>query len=214
MFLPGAFRNVAVHIQQQRFVIVIVGDFLMRQDGIGIRADRFGAAHVDVHMMAGEAGSLHAYALLHALVAQIGTPWPGGDRDMGGQRLGGDARRFGAVECDRADVAGFQFVGTDDLQLRRHEGGLVVGHLHLKDVRGIEQPVGVLLQTEDRSAFGGLVGTHAFKHTHAVMQGMGQHVGGGIAPRHKLAVVPDKTVAVGHRHNGLPSNWSVTKRGF
>jgi hypothetical protein len=29
-------------------------------------------------------------------------------------------------------------------------------------------------------------------------------VGGGIAPRYELAVIPDKTVAVGHRHNGIP----------
>jgi hypothetical protein len=30
---------------------------------------------------------------------------------------------------------------------------------------------------------------------------MGKYVSGGFAPRHELAVVPDKAVAVGHRHN-------------
>ena len=46
----------------------------------------------------------------------------------------------------------------------------------------------------------GLVGAHALEHRQAVVQRMGQHVGGGVAPRHELAVVPDEAVAVCHRH--------------
>jgi hypothetical protein len=32
------------------------------------------------------------------------------------------------------------------------------------------------------------------------VQRVGEDVGGGLAPRHELAVVPDPAVAVGHRH--------------
>jgi len=51
----------------------------------------------------------------------------------------------------------------------------------------IEQPFGMFLQTENRRALFRLVGAQAFKHAHAVMQRVGQHMGRSIAPRHKLA---------------------------
>jgi len=95
-----------------------------------------------------------------------------------------------------------------------HDGRLVIRHPHLEDVRRIEQPVGVLLQTEDRSAFDRPVSAQTLKYAHAVMQGVRQHVGGGIAPWHELAVIPDKTVAIGHRHNGGSFDGPVAKRGF
>jgi len=150
----------------------------------------------------------------HAFFAQVCAPRPGGDGDVGGQRLGGDAHCFGAVKRDRADVTGFQFVDAHHLAVRFHDGRLIVRHLHLKNVRGIEQPVGVLLQTENRRAFFGFISAQAFKYAHAVMQCVGQHMGGGIAPGDELAVIPDKTVAVGHRHNGGSFDGSVAKRRF
>jgi len=122
---------------------------------------------------------------------------------MGGQRLRGNAHGFGTVKANRADVAGFQFVDTHHFTMCLDDSFLVERHPHLEDVRGIEQPVGVLLQTENCRAVSGLVGTQAFKHAHAVMQCVGQYMGGRIAPWHKLAVIPDKTVAVGHRHNRI-----------
>ena len=54
---------------------------------------------------------------------------------------------------------------------------------------------------------GGLVGAHALEHAHAVVQRVRQHVRRGVAPRHHLAVVPDPSVAVGHRHGAdLPAS--------
>jgi hypothetical protein len=67
-------------------------------------------------------------------------------------------------------------------------------------VGGAEQPVGVLLQAENRRALFGLVGAHALEDAHAVVQGVGEDVGGGVAPGNDLAVVPDDAVAVGHGH--------------
>jgi ADP-ribose pyrophosphatase YjhB (NUDIX family) len=51
----------------------------------------------------------------------------------------------------------------------------------------------------------GLVGAHALEHGQAVVQGVGEHVGGGFAPGHELAVVPDEAVAVGHGHDWFSS---------
>ncbi len=59
----------------------------------------------------------------------------------------------------------------------------------------------MFLQAEDGRALRGLVCPHALEHAHAVMQGMGEHVGGGFAPGYELAVVPDEAVAVGHGHD-------------
>src|SRR3546814_1655824 len=67
-------------------------------------------------------------------------------------------------------------------------------------MRRIAQPPRVVLQAEDGGAGGGFVGAHAFEHRQAVMQGMGQDMSGGIAPRHEFAVVPDEAVTVSHRH--------------
>ena len=44
--------HIAVYIQQQRLIVAVVRDFLMREDGIGVGADRFGTAHVDVDVVA------------------------------------------------------------------------------------------------------------------------------------------------------------------
>jgi hypothetical protein len=32
---------------------------------------------------------------------------------------------------------------------------------------------------------------------------VGQHMGGGVAPRHQLAVIPNHTITIGHRHSCL-----------
>jgi hypothetical protein len=71
------------------------------------------------------------------------------------------------------------------------------------DVRRVEQAVGVFLEAENGRAGIGLVGAHALEHGQAVMQRMGQHVGGRFAPGHELAVVPDEAVTVGHGHGNL-----------
>src|SRR5690606_39289390 len=83
--------------------------------------------------------------------------------------------------------------------LRLDQGGLVERHPHAEDVGRAEQAVGMLLQPEDGGAVVGLVGAYPLEDAHAVMQRVGEHVGGGVAPRHHLAVVPDQAVAVGHR---------------
>jgi hypothetical protein len=75
--------------------------------------------------------------------------------------------------------------------------------LHAEDVRGAEQAVGMVAQAEDGRAVHRLVAADAFEHAHAVMQRVRQDVRRGLAPRHHLAVIPDPSIAVGHRHGGF-----------
>ena len=65
---------------------------------------------------------------------------------------------------------------------------------------GAEQAIGVFLQTENARAVDGGISTHAFKHAHAIVQGMRQHMHLGIAPRNQFTVQPDNTITICHRH--------------
>ncbi|EXI70627.1 MAG: hypothetical protein AW07_03957 [Candidatus Accumulibacter sp. SK-11] len=179
--------------------------FLVGEDRVGVGADRLRAAHVDVHVMPGEGRGLDADALLHSLGTEVRTPRPGGDGDMRADRGGGDAHRFRAVEDDRPDVARLEPVRAHHFLLCLEQGLPVVGHLHLEDVGGVEQALGVLGKAEDRRTPRRLVGTDSLEDAHAVVQGVGQHVGRGLAPWNELAVVPDEAVAIRHGHPLLPS---------
>jgi hypothetical protein len=68
------------------------------------------------------------------------------------------------------------------------------------------------LQSEDRGATVGGVSANAFKHAHAVVQGMGQDMRVGLAPRHQFTVVPDQTITVGHRHRSTLQNKAACAR--
>jgi hypothetical protein len=109
-----------------------------------------------------------------------------------------------AVEDERADVARLEVVALHAVDL----GGIDLfpreRDLHPVDVRRVEEAVGVVAQAEDGGTVDCLVAADAFEDAHAVVQRMGQDVGGRLAPRHHLAVVPDPPVAVGHRHDVTP----------
>ncbi len=152
-------------------------------------------------MMTGKAGGLHADTFFHAFLAQVGTPRPGCDGNMGAERSGSDTQCFRAVEHNRADVAGFQLIGAHHFTLRFHQRFLVEGHFHLEYMGRVEQALGMFLEAEDGGAAGCLVCAHPLEHAHAVVQRVRQHVGSGIAPGHEFAVIPDKAIAVRHRHS-------------
>ena len=75
-----------------------------------------------------------------------------------------------------------------------------VGDFHHVDMRGIEQPVGVLLEAENRGPDLGLVSPDAFEYGQPVMEGVRQDVRVCIAPGHQFPVVPDLPVTVSHGH--------------
>jgi hypothetical protein len=58
----------------------------------------------------------------------------------------------------------------------------------------------MLFQAEDGGAAFGLVGADALEDAHAVMQRVGKDVGGGFAPGHELAILPNEAVAIRHGH--------------
>ncbi len=195
-----AFGHETVHVQQQGFVVAVLLGLAVGQDGVHVIAVGLGLAHGDVDVVPREGRRLDADAVVQRFLAQIRAPFPRGDDDVRGQRLGGNAHGLGSVECHRPDVGRFQLVFAHGGALGFVDFFLGVGHVHAQDVRRAEQPVGMILQTENGRALGRMVGAHAFEHAHAVVQGVGKDVCGGIAPVDQLAVVPDIAIAVGHRH--------------
>ncbi len=172
----------------------------MGQHGVEVAARELGLGHGDIGVVPGIAACHRPDAVLEALVAQIGPPRPGGHHHVHLQPLGGQPHALGPVEDQRPDVAGRQVVGPNHLALGGVDPGLVERHGHLHDARRIEQPPGVLGQPEDgRPALGG-VGAHALEYAHAVVQGVGQDVGGGVPPFDEPAIHPDLAVPVGHGH--------------
>src|SRR5690606_34615558 len=122
---------------------------------------------------------------------------------MNGRSLGRHAHFFGTVKKQGPDIAGFELVASHDFERGFHNGFTIERYVHLVDMRRIEQPVGVFAKSEHGSANFGVVGAFAFKDRQTIMQGMGQDVGGGVAPGHQFSVIPDQAVTIGHRHNAL-----------
>jgi hypothetical protein len=189
-------------VSRSSLVVAGFDGFGVGDDGVGVGGRQLGARHRHVDVVAGVGGDLDADAVLEGFLTQVGAPRPGGDGHVHGGALGGDAHLFGAVEGDRAQVAGFELVGADDFELGFHQDFLAVRNVHHVDLAGVEQTLGVLGEAEDRSAADGVVRTDALENGQAVVEGVGEHVGGCLTPRNEFAVVPDETVAVCHRHGG------------
>ena len=161
--------------------------------------------------MAGERASFHADAFFQAIFAQVGAPRPGGDDHLHIVFFRRHAQLARAIKRHRAEVAGFQAVGLHHVQVGGVDFFFAERQAHAQDMGRAEQAVGVILQTENRRALRRFVGAHTLEHAHAVVQGVGQHMGVRLAPGHEFAVKPDETVAVSHRHEILRSLASVCK---
>ena len=106
----------------------------------------------------------HVHALLERLRPEVLAPVPGDERDVhrAGERV--HAQFVVAAVDDRPDVALFEVVLADEVDHRLVD--LVLGErdVHPVDLRRVEQPVGVLLQPENRRALRRLVAADALEH--------------------------------------------------
>ncbi len=195
-------------IEQQGLVVAVFRGFHVGQDGVGVVAHRLGLRHRDVDVVARVTAGLHADAALHAFLAEIGAPGPGRDHQVDLVALGRHAQLLRADPGERPQVAGGEPVLAHHGALGLVHLVLREGDLHAQDLGAVEEPLGVLLQAEDRRALGRLVGPHALERAAAIVQRVGEHVDLGVAPIHHLAVHPDLAVTVGHRGNygahGIP----------
>ena len=189
--LARPFGDQSVDIQQQGFIISVFGDFGLGHHGVEIVSARFGAAHADIDMMAGEGGGFDADAVFNGVLAEIGAPGPGGDDKVDGIVGGGDSEFSGAIEGEGTDIAGAEFVFADDCALGGGDlfgGG---GQGHPDDAGGVHQPLGVVGQAKNGGAIGGVIGAHAFKDAGSIMEPVREDVDFGVPPGDKRAVHPN-----------------------
>ena len=111
--------------------------------------------------------------MVHAIFTQISAPSPSRYYHVHIVFGGGDAQFFRAIKCHGSEITRLQCilfyhldVGMFDLLWRVRQG-------HANDFGRVEQAFGVFLQTENGRALCRFIRTHAFKHTHAIMQRMG-----------------------------------------
>ena len=198
------FGNIALGVQKHGFIVAISDGFLIGQNRIDIVAGRFGAHHGDVDMVAGEGRGLDPNPFGQAVFAKVGAPRPGRDRQMNLIATRVDSEFFAADPDQWTDVAAFESIGADHFALRGLHGLAIKGHHHLENVTRLEEAASVFGKPEDACSSWGLVSPDPFKHPHAVVQRVGEHMDLGFAPFDQFAVKPNPTVAIRHRHDAVP----------
>ena len=193
-----AFRHETGTVEHDRLVVARVEGFHLGEGAVGVVAGGLCGRRHDVVVVAGPRADLHAHALGDGVVAQVGTPRPRSDGDVGRAGAGGESHLAIAVVGDRAEVAGVESGVGDDVLAGLHDGRHVVRHRHAEDLRRVVEALNVLGQPEDGRTLLGFVGTDAFEDASAVMERVGEDMDLGVLPRHHLAVHPD----VGRRGDG------------
>ncbi len=115
--LAGTFRDIALGVEQQRFIVAVCSDFLVGQDGVDVITTGFCTHQRDIDMVTCKGRGFHADAFAQAFFAQIGAPGPGRDGAMNSVVDGADSHFFRADPNQRTQVTRFQVVTTDHLAL-------------------------------------------------------------------------------------------------
>ncbi len=61
---------------------------------------------------------------------------------------------------------------------------------------GIKQPFCMILQTKNRGAMFGLVGSHTLKYSCPIMQSMSKHMCISFTPWHEFTIVPNESIPI------------------
>src|SRR5262249_31259577 len=107
-----------------------------------------------------------------------------------------------APEHEGANVAVLGIVEAHQLDRRLLELVARIAQVHAVDLAGIDQPLCMLLQAEDRRTVLRLITAHAFEQARRITEHMRGDVNRGIFPGYEFAVVPDFFVII-DRHSFL-----------
>ncbi len=193
----GAFRHLAAIVQHERVGIARPLRLVLRQ-----RADHVEAGRLRVGRRGFRRGPLpfrpaEPDALLEQLRREIGRPLPDRDGEVNLVLLRRHAHHLAAAPRHRADIGVLQLHRLQDLQAGGIDLRDAVGDLEAEDLGGLHQPLVMLGHLEDLP----LIGALAFEHAGGIVQAVGQDMDPGVAPRHELAVEPDRSVAVVERQH-------------
>src|SRR5262249_25793751 len=96
-----------------------------------------------------------------------------------------------AAENDRPDVARRYAVRLDELYHALYKLLTRERKFHPVDFRGVDQPLHVLVSSENCRATGLLVATDSLKHRGAVVHNVGHYMDLRVLPANELPVVPN-----------------------
>ena len=175
--------------------------------------DRLRLGHQRVDVEALERRRPHADAVLEPLVAEVGAPRPGGDREAGRVAERRKAHLAVADVDERADVTLREPVRAHRVDASLGDVGRRERRLDPEDVRRLPKSIDVLVQSENRrAAVRTAVAANAFEDTDAVVQGVGENVDLRVVPRDEPPVHPDLFSLLHSRVvHALPAN--VKSRG-
>ena len=198
-FSPGALRDAAVLVEEDRLVVAGVGRLGLGEDRVQVLARGLGVRDQAVAGDRPPGGDLGPDPVLLAVLAEVGAPRPDGDDHLDRGALRVEAHLAVAAERERADVAGAQPVAADQLVGRGPQllGG--VGKLEVVEPGRLLEPVEVLAVAEDGRPALGLVAADALEDAGPVVEPVAEHVDLGVLPAHELPVVPDQ---LGRLHGG------------
>ena len=180
-------------VEHDGLVVACEHDLALGHDGVHVVPNDLALVEEGVGVDALEGGDLGGDALLHALVAEVGAPLPGGDGDP--RAVGGRAKAHRAVadEDERPEVGLCLTIGAQKVTGGRHDLVDGVGDLQQPHVGALEEPADVLAMAEDVAAsVGPLVAADALEHTEAVVERVGHDVDVGLVPGDQGAIHPDK----------------------
>src|SRR5512138_2714169 len=117
-----------------------------------------------------------SHTIRQCILPEVGPPSPSRDGQFNWVITGVDPHRSMPNIDKRPNITGLQLIHSDCL----HDGLcnllLLEGHLHHADMSGIEQPIDMLLQPENREAGLSLVTTNPLEESESIMERMGHHV--------------------------------------
>src|SRR5882672_3767464 len=164
-----ALGQIAMHIEQDRFVVTARRGFAHGQDRIQIiaRGLRRGRNHARMELFVGRDRDAHSPS--EFLSPEIVWPFPGQDVDA--DRTDAANAQAAAVEIGcRANVTAFELVPANRFANRFVQFLLRVWNVELINSRRRVEPIHVLFQPEDSRAHSGFIATNPFKNAHAVMK--------------------------------------------
>src|SRR6266446_6011545 len=158
----GAFAEVALFIERDAFRVAVKSGFHSNQLRVHVVGSGFGQSRQGVRRHARPGTDADVNALGERIRSKIGAPSPAGHVAFDGRVERIDADFAVTTQHDRLDVAGVEFVVA-----HQFAGGVAEildgkGKLHAINFRGIDEPLHVLAQTENRWALLGVVATDTF----------------------------------------------------
>src|SRR5271157_2454431 len=193
-----AFTDTAPQIKQESIIESSAYGLAQSQNGIDVLATGFGGSghHGGVKFRPTRHTDVHTAP--QCLIPVHGIPGKSQDAGVHGTAIREQAKTPAAVIADRTQIAASKTVQPDERAHGLHELLWGKGDAKPIDGGGGEKAVEVCISPKDGGALVGIVAADAFKHSRAVVKGVGRDVDSSVGPRYDLSIHPHPLRLVEH----------------